>query len=291
MASLFQNARQAQHYAAARPTYPKALFQTIYDKVKHNSLPTSNIIGTNTDESSWQAADFGCGTGQATVALAEYFSSVIGVDPSKSQIEHATPHERVHYSTGTSSDPTLLKPQSMSCIVAAQAAHWFDLPQFYRIVQEALQPGGVLALVVYGNAKFPNDPVLEQKVTVDLYEHILADFWDPRRRIVEYLYRDLETIDRYYEAFETEILPRDEHDTERHAISKIEAEITHDELCGYLRSWSGYTKCVEATNDFVENTSTDPLYDLVQYLQTIHDEKPKIQVVWPLRLILSTKKV
>lgn len=286
MASLFQNARQAQHYAAARPTYPKALFQKIYEatiKIGNNDTNQSSAV----DKSGWYAADFGCGTGQATVALAEYFASVTGIDPSPSQIAQATPHERVRYVTGTSSDPNLLQPQSMACITAAQAAHWFDLPKFYSVVNDALRPGGVLALIVYGNAKFPNDPVLEHKIMVDLYEHALADHWDPRRRIVEYLYRDLETIDQYYAQFETEILPRDDQVTEHKAIEKIQAEMTHDELLGYLRSWSGYTRYIEATPGYVENTSTDPLYDLVQYLHN----KPKVQVVFPLRLILSTKKI
>jgi SAM-dependent methyltransferase len=284
MASLFQNTRQSLYYAAARPSYPKALFQIIYDAVKCPKNETTI----------WQAADFGCGTGQATVALADYFPSVIGVDPSPSQIEQAESHQNVKYVVGTDSDPRLLEPQSMVCITAAQAAHWFDLPKFYSVVNSALRPGGVLALIVYGHAKFPQDQVLERKITVDLYEDILSEeYWDPRRRIVEYMYRDLDTIDRYYDDFETEVFPKvdetDIHGELNSGISKIETHLTHEELLAYLRSWSGYTKCVEARKDFEENTESDPLYDIVQYLKTRPDQV-KVHAVWPLKLILSTKQ-
>jgi SAM-dependent methyltransferase len=287
MASLFQNDRQARYYAAARPSYPKALFQKIFDAVK---CPKND---KNDDYAIWRAADFGCGTGQATVALADFFPSVIGIDPSPSQIEQAESHENVKYVVGTDSDPRLLEPQSLACITAAQAAHWFDLPKFYDVVNSALRPGGVLALIVYGNVKFPKDAVLERMIAVDLYEEKLAAYWDPRRRLVEYMYRDLDTIDRYYVDFETEVFPKDDDGDDaresNEAISKIETVLTDAELLGYLRSWSGYTKCVEAKAYFEENSESDPLYDIVQYLKT-RPVQVKIRTVWPLKLLLSTKQ-
>jgi SAM-dependent methyltransferase len=287
MASLFQNDRQARYYAAARPSYPKALFHKIFDAVKcpKNDKDDDNAI--------WRAADFGCGTGQATVALADFFPSVIGIDPSPSQIVLAESHENVKYVVGTDSDPRLLEPQSLACITAAQAAHWFDLPRFYGVVNSALRPGGVLALIVYGNVKFPKDAVLERMIAVDLYEEKLAAYWDPRRRLVEYMYRDLDTIDRYYDDFETEVFPKDDDGDDakesNEAISKIESVLTDAQLLGYLRSWSGYTKCVEAKEDFEENSESDPLYDIVQYLKT-RPAQVKIRAVWPLKLLLSTKQ-
>ncbi len=42
------------------------------------------------------------------------------------------------------------KNQSLCLITAAQAAHWFDLKQFYAEVNRTLKPMGVLAIYGYG---------------------------------------------------------------------------------------------------------------------------------------------
>ena len=54
----------AQLYLEARPTYPPELFAWLAQQAPARDL----------------AWDCGCGNGQATVALAEYFSQVIGTD-------------------------------------------------------------------------------------------------------------------------------------------------------------------------------------------------------------------
>lgn len=38
---------------------------------------------------------------------------------------------------------------SLSLIISAQAAHWFDLPRFYEEVKRTLKNNGVLALIGY----------------------------------------------------------------------------------------------------------------------------------------------
>jgi len=161
MASLFSGLKQAQHYAAARPTYPSALYDLILSRCP----------------SLWgQCIDLGCGTGQATVTLAKHFDSVIGIDPSATQLENATRHPKITYIHGTMEDQLVGKfpEQSVSCIVSAQTVHWMDIPKLYEEVNRILVPGGVLALWTYGNVTFPNDPTLEEKVFY-LYEDILGD--------------------------------------------------------------------------------------------------------------------
>lgn len=49
------------------------------------------------------------------------------------------PAEQLHLADG-----------SASLITVAQAAHWFDLPAFYREVRRVGAPGGVVALISYG---------------------------------------------------------------------------------------------------------------------------------------------
>jgi hypothetical protein len=56
-----------------------------------------------------------------------------------------------------------------------------------------------LALIVDGHEKF---------YTADLYKDIVSEeYWDPRRLMVESMHGDLDTIDRSYGYFETEVFP------------------------------------------------------------------------------------
>ena len=43
-----------------------------------------------------------------------------------------------------------LDDASCDLVVAAQAAHWFDLPRYWAEVARVLKPGGLAALVGYG---------------------------------------------------------------------------------------------------------------------------------------------
>ena len=58
-------------YQKYRPEYPKLLFDIILKTVK-----TRDLL--------WDA---GCGTGQATHALAKHFNQALGTDPSENQVK------------------------------------------------------------------------------------------------------------------------------------------------------------------------------------------------------------
>jgi ubiquinone/menaquinone biosynthesis C-methylase UbiE len=102
-------------YAAYRPTYPMALVDALAEA----------CAGTE------DALDVGCGTGQLSVLLARRFGRVIATDASAKQIEAADPHDGVEYRVATA-EASGLPDASVDLVVAAQAAHWFDLPAFYR---------------------------------------------------------------------------------------------------------------------------------------------------------------
>lgn len=95
------------------------------------------------------ALDLGCGTGQLSVLLAGEFDRVTATDPSASQIASAGARGNIRYAIGTA-EAIDLPPASLDLIVAAQAAHWFDLPAFYAEARRIAAPGAALALVSYG---------------------------------------------------------------------------------------------------------------------------------------------
>ena len=124
---------RSAEYAAYRPTYPRALVDFLADAAPGTEL----------------ALDCGCGTGQLSVLLGERFARVVATDASQKQIENAEPHARVAYRVAPA-EASGLGDASADLVVAAQAAHWFDLPAFYAEARRVARPHGVVALVTYG---------------------------------------------------------------------------------------------------------------------------------------------
>lgn len=224
--------------------------------------------------------DIGCGNGQATTALGEYFDKVVGVDPSETQIKQATPHPNVTYEIGTMEEHlTKLADESVSCITSAQAAHWLDIPSFYGQVQRVLKPGGVVAIWTYGLNVFPKRPSVQAKVQ-HFYDDVLGEYWDDRRRLVENLYRDIPLIDTLYQ--------NDFQSGERVSTGMdIEQEVTAKQFGGYLRSWSAYAKYCEV-NVIDHGAANDPVVPIETELGK---EDNTTLVIWPVTMLLSTKKL
>ncbi len=163
----------AASYAAHRPTYPDALGDFLASVAPRRDL----------------AWDAGCGSGQLTVLLAApgRFVRVIGTDASAEQIAQATPHPRVAYNRAPA-EASGLPDAAADLAVAAQAAHWFDLPAYYAEVRRVARPGAIVALVTYGllNVDDEIDPVVRR-----FYTEALGPYWPPERRHVEDGYRSL----------------------------------------------------------------------------------------------------
>lgn len=189
-------------YALHRPTYPPAF--------------AAALAGLCPSRGS--ALDVGCGTGQLSVLLGDVFGTVVATDASPEQIAHATPHPRVRYHVSPA-EVVCAPAGSIDLVVAAQAAHWFDLPAFYAAAQAMAAPGATIALVTYGVMTI-DDPVDAR--FQQFYRHEIGPYWPAERRHVERGYRDLDF------PFEELAFPR----------SAIERDWTLDQLLGYVDTWS-----------------------------------------------------
>ena len=109
----------------------------------NSGLPPASAAGRGL------ALDCGCGTGQLSLLLADEFDRVIATDASAQQIAAATPHPRIDYRVAPA-EASGLDAGTVDLIVAAQAAHWFDLDAFYREARRVAKPGALIALVTYG---------------------------------------------------------------------------------------------------------------------------------------------
>jgi SAM-dependent methyltransferase len=216
----------APEYAAFRPDYPAALFSWLASQA-----PATNL-----------AWDSGTGSGQAAVALASHFTSVIATDASTAQLAAAVPHERVEYRCIPAEDTDLLSG-SVDLATAAQAVHWFDRQRYYDEVRRVLVPNGVIAL--WGYSLVEIEPAIDARLS-RFHDEDVGEYWTAERRLVESRYA---TID----------FPFTELDAPSFAI---ERQITLPALAGYLRTWS-------ATQRFIEARGSDPVAELERELEPL----------------------
>lgn len=197
-------------YSRFRPTYPGALAETLA------ALGSSQRL----------AIDVGCGTGQLSLRLAEHFDRVIATDGSQDQLANAAVHPKVEYRCEMAESMSA-ETGSADLVASAQAAHWFDLPRFYREVRRVAKPGAGIALISYGV------PVIEDRVNAifqKFYWQDLAPYWPEERHHVETGYRDL--------PFPFERL------NPPHLF--LHQNWNLDELIGYLSTWSAIRRASEA---------------------------------------------
>jgi SAM-dependent methyltransferase len=196
-------------YARYRPTYPPELIDALAE-----ISPACDL-----------AVDVGCGSGQLSVLLAERFGRVVATDVSEAQLASAVAHPRVTY-RHEAAEAIGVETGQADLVVAAQAAHWFDLPAFYREVRRVAGEGAVIALISYGV------PYLESPLNARFqrfYWQDLHPFWPPERYHVETGYTEL------LFPFETIAMPG----------LAIRREWTLREFLGYLRTWSAWKRAVE----------------------------------------------
>jgi SAM-dependent methyltransferase len=194
--------QSAAGYAAYRPTYPIELVNFLAE-------------ATARSEFAW---DCGCGSGQLSTLLAQRFAHVYATDASAKQIENAVHHPQVRYACAPA-ETSGIDNQVADLIVAAQAAHWFDLAAFYKEVRRVGRSGSVIALVSYGIVKV--DEQLDS-IIGRFYWDIIGPYWPPERKHVEDGYRSLD-------------FPFTEIQAPDMAMS---ASWTLHDFIGYVNTWS-----------------------------------------------------
>ena len=232
----------AAEYAQFRPRYPAALFQYLA------SISPARVL----------AWDCGTGNGQAAVALADHFQSVVATDASAQQIENAEPHDRVVYKVAPA-ESSGLEAGAVALVTVAQALHWFNIPAFFAEAERVLKPGGIVAVWAYNLLTI--SPEIDALVN-EFYRGTTGPFWPPERRQVEAGYSGIGF------PFAEIASPTFE----------IEARWTLEMLLGYLRTWS-------ATQKFIGARRFDPVISLGDKLRAHWGGDDEARLVrWPLNL-------
>lgn len=235
-----------ENYARYRPHYPAALAAYLAQE-----SPAQE-----------QALDVGCGNGQFTRQLAEHFQHVTGLDPSASQIAHASAHPGIHYAVA-GAEQLPMSDASCDLICAAQAAHWFDLPAFYAEVRRVARPQALLALISYGVLSFENAAINTR--FQDFYHHEIGPWWPPERQWVDSGYAKLPF------PFEELQAP----------ASKIRCNWPLPAFLGYIGTWSALRRARDAGQ---QNTSEAFARDLARLWGPLEQLQP---LLWPIHMRLG----
>lgn len=198
---------QAGAYERYRPRYPRELFTWL----------ASNSPGRDV------AVDVATGNGQAAIALAEFFDSVVATDASAAQLKESQARPRVRY-VCEPAERISLPDSSADLIVSAQAAHWFDWPAFAAEADRVLRPSGLLAIWCYGRFIVQREI---DRLAEDFSRDVVGPYWPRERRHVEEGYRDLPL------PFPECAVPS----FGMHADWDIES------VLGYLGTWSATQRC------------------------------------------------
>ncbi len=229
-------------YATFRPSYPSALFAALADAAPSRAL----------------AWDCGCGTGQASVALASYFEQVVATDASAAQIAHAMPDARVTYGVAPA-EQSDLADRSVALITVAQALHWFDVDAFHAEASRVLVPNGVIAEWSYALLECPLVPMLTQVMSD--FDKAMGEWWPKERAFVDRQYRDL--------AFP--FAPLDV------GAFAMDATWSLGQLLGYVDTWS-------AVSRYRASTGHDPILPLTVAFREAWGAQAMQRLVWPLTL-------
>jgi ubiquinone/menaquinone biosynthesis C-methylase UbiE len=201
----------AREYANFRPGYPPELFSWLA-----RVSPARAAV--------W---DCGCGSGQASVALAEHFAVVHATDVAPEQLAAAKPHPHVRYSLAPA-EHSGLDQGSVDLVTVAQALHWFDVKAFYSEAARVARPGALLAVWSYPRPQFV-DAELERRFLA-FYSEVVGPYWPPERRLLESWYQTLP-------------FPFEEIEAPRFGL---DLSWNIDQVAGYVSSWSATVRYRQA---------------------------------------------
>jgi len=234
---------QSDGYARYRPTYPRAMFRFLASLTSGHS----------------RALDCATGSGQAAIALTEFYSEVVASDASQAQIDAAIRHPKVSYKVA-SAERSGLSDASVDLLTVGQAFHWFDEVAFMREAARVLRPDGVLAIWCYElcNVNEECDAIVDR-----LYNDIVGEFWPPERMTIE-------------EGYSGVVMPGMAVDT---PAIEMTLNWTAADMLGYLRTWS-------ACKRYEKQHGSDPVAEIEKDLCNawLDETRP---VIWPLAIKVS----
>lgn len=195
-------------YAAARPTYPEALFDWIA-----GAAPARGHV--------WDCAT---GNGQAGLALAERFAQVEATDLSAEQVASGFARPNIRYSAQPA-EATNFANAVFDAVTVAQALHWFDHDRFWPEVARVSRPGALFC--AWGYDWFQTGTELDARIVAP-FRAVLEPYWAANNRILWNGYAQADIR-----------MPFDRIDT---PVFEMAVDWSVPALLDYFRTWSAWKR-------------------------------------------------
>jgi SAM-dependent methyltransferase len=155
--------RTAADYYRYRPTYPGALFTDILGYT--GLAPQDRIL------------EIGCGTGRASLSLAQTGNPLLGIEPAPAMADSVRAklagYPNVEIITSLFEDADI-EQHVFGLVVCAQAYHWLDPATRVDRIADALRPGGSAA--IFANIQVtPSDSRQFHDRVQDVYRRIAPE--------------------------------------------------------------------------------------------------------------------
>lgn len=237
--------QHAATYAQYRPGYPAELFAFIVSQAPDKQL----------------AWDCGTGSGQAAVALAEFFHHVVATDASAAQLEHAQRLSNIEYRCN-SAEEVELADRSIDLVTVANAVHWFDINKFFFEVQRVLKPGGVIAVWCYSGEETA-DRAVDQAIK------------ELRSLVLPYWAAPIAMVQQHYNTLQ---FPFEEIESPQFSLS----------VTWNIRQFIGYVSTWSVREAYRKVHGTDPIEEWAsQHKSTFADKDKQYEFHFPLHLRLG----
>lgn len=234
----------AASYELHRPSYPAQLISYLA-----GLTPAQNL-----------ALDIGCGSGQLTKQLGEHFNQTLGSDLSSAQLAQTEYKPAIHYFCSPA-EVIPVKNGIVDLVVAAQAAHWFVLNDFYDEVRRISKKKAVLALISYGVMSV--DHVQIQQRFQTFYQREISPYWPGQRRHVDTEYRLLD-----FPFKELENCP----------AFQIERDWDLNNFMAYIHTWS-------AVHQALQQEGNTLISDFEQDISLLwNNPKQTLKITWPIAM-------
>ena len=280
----------AASYAVFRPSYPTSLYNAVL--AYHRGRKQLCL-------------DLGCGTGIVSREMASRFDRVIGSDPSTGMIKQArsqTTLSNVEFREGSAESSPFLENDSVDCIVAGQAAHWFDYKKLWPELQRLLRKGGTVALWGYKDPVFVDYPKASEILDHHTYgpdpETCMGPYWEPGRYHVRNQLRIIQPPDGEWEDVErVEYEPACKGRNSGEGTLFMERGVSVAQTKDYLRTYSSYSAWQEkhpdqmARNKGGKGDLMDRMFDeMAEQEDVFKDEENVVQMEWGSALVMCRKK-
>ncbi|KAF2423477.1 S-adenosyl-L-methionine-dependent methyltransferase [Tothia fuscella] len=293
MATFAKSTFNSASYAAFRPTYPPALYNTV---LNYHRGPKNLVV------------DLGCGHGIVPRYLSKEFKQAIGTDPSPNMIKQSkestssSEYPNVEFHVASAESLPFIKDGSVDMVVAGQAAHWFDYPRLFPELNRVLRKGGTMAFWGYKDHVYVSYPAASKMLVEYSYgmdqEKQLGSYWSqPGRSILQDKLRPIKPPEDIFEDItRLEYEAGTEGPNSGEGTMFVNKKMTMKQSMDYMRTWSSFHEWEKLhPNDKKRSEARsgdliDWMYDEMKKAEGWTDEDMELDIEWGSGLLMARKR-